>query len=156
MRGMMVARRGQGVVRRLLRRCSVRATRSVRSTLGSLLNNAVGRVVRTRVSSRLNCRGSRQSSDSSCHGKCGSGHMGDGCNDVSVSIPRSHGSAFRPRVMGGHRGSVSSVSRGVVSVCTGKVAAQRVSRAVRSVCNFRASRNFVSSIASGVLPRVRS
>lgn len=150
-----VARKGEGLVRNLLRRCSVRSTRSVRSTLGSLLSKAVRSVLRARVSSRLNCSHCRESNRPGCHGNVGSGAIHDGCNRFRMSIPRSHRDSFRPRVLPGHRGSVSSVSSGVVSVCTGKVAAQRVSRAVRSVCNFRMDRKVMSSVASGLLPQVR-
>ncbi len=111
--------------------------------------------LRTRLSRRLNCDGCSCGGGSARgdQGKRDRGALGADFNGIRMSVPQSQGNRFRPRLLGGGRADVDrSVRRGVLSVCTGKVAATSVRTRVRSVCKLSMSSAAMDEVASGVLP----
>lgn len=123
----------------------------VHSVVSILLRNTLSR----RLSRRLNCsgcscQGGRASGD---EGKRSHGAVRADCKSVSITVPESHGNRCRPRLVGGCRGAMArSVRRGVLSVCTGKVAAKSVRSRVQRLCSVSVSSDAVDQVASGVLP----
>lgn len=120
-------------------------------------------MLRRRLSTILNCRPCRHGSDSTRK----SGTEGKSCRQavsarfkpVGVAIPHSHGGGFHGTLFRPCSQQASALRSVVVGVCSGNVAAHRVTSLIRHVCNSCCSPAAISGVAgriNGLIRRFRS
>lgn len=125
--------------------------------LGTLAGAIVRATLSRRLSRRLNCSGRtpRNHGKKGSQGKAQAGAiLASGYKPIRVAIPHNHSNAFRPRLIHGQRQQLSSLSRLILSLCTGKLAAKRVSTRLTRICKTSISGSAVDQVASQILRRV--